>query len=264
MGDVIDNLTGKVIDESVVTDTRHFPGEISASRNADPDEVEIGNLFRRATGTSENHQCNPGIGARVPDDQKQRTVTPTRHFSGKMSGSRNADGPSKYAEGTYGWLFDQPQSGDVCYYCRQKFEPGQLRYRIMNSVMSANNGWGPALLCMDCFKQENSADILGLGLNGKPASRHTMQCSGCNEYINTICNPRHRQWNFCSNRCYQRTYRKRRRGRDSVVDWKRGPYNKCMVCKEQINPYGKDRKRKDAKFCSNKCRQWHYRRTRQV
>ena len=221
-----------VINQGTVTDTRNFSEEISHSRNAD---------------------CKSGDGS---------TVTPIRHFSGKMSGSRNANGPSKCAEGTNGWFADQPQSGDVCYYCRARFEPGQMRYRIMNAIPL---GWGPAVLCMDCFKVETDVSILGLGPNGQPASRHTMQCTGCAEQINTIRNPRHRQWNFCSNRCYQRMYRKRRRGRDSIVDWKARRTNyHCEACKKPLDTYGEPNKRKDAKFCSNKCRQWHYRRTRQV
>ena len=268
MVDIIDNLTGKVIGEGSVTNTRHFPEEISAIRNADQDAIEIGNLFRRATGRSENHRCNSGASHPTPDDQKQTTVTSIRHFSGRMSGSRNADRqPDKYPEGSNGWLCEQPSSGDVCYYCRERFEPGQMRYRIMNAVNSAPHGWGPAVLCMGYFKAETDVSVLGLGPGGQPASRHTMQCAGCSEYISTIRNPRHQQWNFCSNRCYQRTYRRRRRGRDSVVGWKlenRRSNNHCEACKKLIDVYGESNKRKDAKFCSNKCRQWHYRRTRQV
>ena len=101
MVDIIDNLTGKVIGEGSVTNTRHFPEEISAIRNADQDAIEIGNLFRRATGRSENHRCNSGASHPTPDDQKQTTVTSIRHFSGRMSGSRNADRqPDKYPEGS--------------------------------------------------------------------------------------------------------------------------------------------------------------------
>lgn len=183
-------------------------------------------------------------------------VTHTRHFSGKMSGSRNAkaDRPDQCREGTYGWLWAQPSSGDVCYYCRSKFDAGQLRYRIMQGVPT---GWGAALLCMECFKTENDVDVLGSDGQGKPATRHTIQCSGCGEYISTIRNPRHQHWNYCSNRCYQRSYRKRRRGQDSVIDWKgRRPNNTCSACKKPIDTYDEPHKRKDAQFCSNKCRQW--------
>jgi len=196
-------------------------------------------------------------------DERKDTVTRIRHFSGKMSGSRNVSRPlDAYPKGTYGWLSNQPSSGDVCYYCRERFEPGHLRWRIMHSVPM---GWGPALLCMDCFKQEHDVSVLGSDRFGNPASRHTIQCAGCGEYISTILNPRHQHWNYCSNRCYQRSYRKRRRGRDSVVDWKlenRRPTHRCIVCKNRLDTYGKEHKRKDTKFCSPKCRQWAYRRRR--
>jgi hypothetical protein len=186
---------------------------------------------------------------------RQERVTHLRHFSGRMSGSCNADWPRDACpEGTKGWLADQPSSGDVCYYCRRGFSADQMRYRIMNIVPS---GWGAALLCMECFKAETDESVLGYG-----ASRHTVQCGGCGEYINTIFNPRHQQWLYCSNRCYQRSYRKRRRGRDSVVDWKVGRLNQCVVCKKQLDAYDEQHKRKDALYCSGKCRQWAYRRRR--
>jgi hypothetical protein len=192
------------------------------------------------------------------------TVTRIRHSSGKMSGSRNAREADTYPEWTYGWLSAQPQSADVCYYCRERFEPGQLRWRIKHSIPA---GWGPALLCMDCFKQENDVSVLGGDGSGKPAPRHTIRCEGCGEYISTILNPRYRSWNYCSNRCYQRSYRKRRRGSrgGSVVQWKlecNRPHSRCVVCKNPIDRYGEEKKRKDAKFCSSKCRQWAYRRGR--
>ena len=188
-----------------------------------------------------------------PEDDappKRPAVTYLRHFSGRMSGSRNEDRPlDKYPEGTNGWLCDQPQSGDVCYYCRQRFSPDQLRYRIMQIVPG---GWGPALLCMECFKSETDDSCLGYG-----ADRHVIQCAGCGEHINTIRDPRHQHWNVCSDRCYQREYRKRRRGRLSVVEWKGGHYPRCQCCKKPIGP-----KRRDAQFCCNACRQKTYRRRR--
>jgi hypothetical protein len=162
-------------------------------------------------------------------------------------------------EGTYGRLAAQPSSGDVCYYCRQRFSADQMRYRIMHAVPS---GWGAALLCMECFKLETDVSCLGAGRGGKPAPRHTIQCAGCGEYINTILNPRYQQWLYCSNRCYQRCYRKRRRGRDSVIDWKVGRTNQCEVCKKQLDAFGEQHRRRDALYCSGKCRQWAYRRRR--
>jgi hypothetical protein len=191
----------------------------------------------------------------------ENTVTRIRHSSGKMSGSRNASRPrDAYPEWTCGRIWAQPQSADVCYYCRESFEPGQRRWRILNAVPA---GWRPALLCMDCFKQEDDVSVLGSDGFGNAAPRHTVRCDGCGEYVSTILNPRHRNWNYCSNRCYQRSYRKRKRGRDSVVDWKgHRRRSQCVVCKKNLDRYGEKHKRKDAKFCSSKCRQWAYRRRR--
>jgi hypothetical protein len=96
------------------------------------------------------------------------SVTRPRHSSGKMSGSRNPNTQrDAYPEGTNGWHCAQPQSADVCYYCRLRFSPGQMRYRIMQALPS---GWGPALLCMDCFKAETDESCLGYG-----ATRHTIR-----------------------------------------------------------------------------------------
>jgi endogenous inhibitor of DNA gyrase (YacG/DUF329 family) len=110
---------------------------------------------------------------------------------------------------------------------------------------------------MDCFKAESDDSVLGYG-----ATRHTIQCPGCGEPINTIRNPRHQHWQFCSNRCYQRDYRKHRRGQDSVVQWKVGRPHCCAVCEKLLDKYGEQHKRKGAVYCSGKCRQWAYRRRR--
>jgi hypothetical protein len=187
----------------------------------------------------------------VSDPPKKRpTVTHIRHFSGRMSGSRNADTPLDQSIPeviTYGWLAYQPQSAAVCYYCRERFAPDQMRYRIMHATAS---GWGPALLCMDCFKAETDESVLGYG-----AHRHVIQCAGCGESINTIRNPSHQNWLYCSNRCYQRDYHKRRRGRDSVVDWKNSRRYSCIVCRRPLTSHLQEPpKRKDALYCSSKCR----------
>ena len=101
---------------------------------------------------------------------------------------------------------------------------------------------------------------LGLTEPGKLAPRRDVRCYGCGETIHTIVNARNGYWNYCSNRCYQRSYRKRRRGQDSVVDWKgRRPNNTCATCKKLIDSYGEPRKRKDARYCSDACRQKEYR-----
>jgi hypothetical protein len=210
----------------------------------DADAVEINKLFRKACDSLGFNPFEAKPAEKAP--KKKVSVTHTRHSSGRMSGSRNTDRVCDYREGTNGWLAEQPSSGDVCYYCRERFAPGQIRFRIMNCVPV---GWGAALLCMDCFKAETDDSCLGYG-----ATRHTMRCDGCGEQINTIRNPRHRNWYYCSNRCYQRAYRKRRHCRTSVVDWKReNRLPRCQCCRQEFA------KRSDALFCSNACRQQMYR-----
>jgi hypothetical protein len=105
---------------------------------------------------------------------------------------------------------------------------------------------------------------LGLIRPGELAPRSITTCRGCSEPIHTIVSARNRYWQFCSHACYQRDYRKRRRGSGgSVVSWKREarrPHECCAICKRQLDRYGEQHKRKDAVYCSAKCRQWAYRR----
>jgi hypothetical protein len=139
----------------------------------------IGALYRKAA------ERDPFLKGELPP-RKHPAVTRIRHLSGRMSGSRNADHEKvptwmqekypvafpegRYREGTNGWLSAQPQSPHVCYYCRERFAPEQMRYRIMHSTAS---GWGPALLCMDCFKVETDDSVLGIG------RRHNTKCPAC-------------------------------------------------------------------------------------
>jgi len=171
------------------------------------------------------------------------TVTATRYFSRKISHSRNAD--SEYRP-----------TPDACHWCRRSFKRGQMRYPIYDGVCHSD-GWGIASLCMDCFKvayDQGSKD------SGATLPRRNRQCQGCGEPIQTVVGARVGHWECCSNRCYQRAYRKRRRGVKRVIDWK--PQNRkprCEACKGPIERS----KRTDARYCSNRCRQWHYRRRRQ-
>jgi endogenous inhibitor of DNA gyrase (YacG/DUF329 family) len=174
------------------------------------------------------------------------TVTDSRNFSEKISPSRNAD-------------TDKRPDPDKCCGCLVPFSHGQTRYPAVAD-------WFPTVissLCMGCFKDWYGSDYhcesLGLDRNGKPASRYNTKCDGCGEPLSTISNARNYYWSFCSNRCYQRVYRKRRRGHDSVVAWKVGSRPKCEVCKKAT-----EQSRKDAKYCSGKCRQLAYRRRQSV
>jgi hypothetical protein len=172
-------------------------------------------------------------------ETKQARVTGTRYFSGKLSPSRN--------------------EADRCVWCDEAFKPGRMRYPIMNYPTSDREKqiYGLASVCMDCFKwgMECWGDNDGYDAEGTfRRHRNERTCRGCGEPILTITNARRGQWDVCSDRCYQRHYRKRRRGRESVIEWK-GFRRQCESCQGLL-----ESRRRDARFCSNRCRQWHYRR----
>jgi hypothetical protein len=192
------------------------------------------------------------------------SVTPTRFISGKLSGSRN-ETPSPYA----GPSIDATS----CHHCRIPFQRGQMRYPILDDTTA---GWDLVSVCMDCFKacDARSHDPAGMQKYSdadsqafrkrfgfplqqrKPriAARQEGRCPGCGEPIFVSPNLR-RSLQFCSLRCCQRDYRKRRRDAGSSVDWKGGAPSRCAACNNLLKS-----KRRDAKFCSNKCRQRQYRR----
>ena len=202
----------------------------------DADAVEIGKLFRKA---------KKAIGP---------SVTATRYFSEEMSASRNATwfhGLSRNDRCSIDPDAFTPNAG-VCHHCRNTFAADQTRYPIMTDL-DLKMGWGLASVCMVCFKGA-SKDETG------PQERHQRDCRGCGAPMLT---PLHGPYakKICSTRCYQRDYRKRRRGRDSVVAWKAHRPN-CAVCKKSLDQWGKPHRRKDSVYCSSKCRQWAYRRRR--
>jgi hypothetical protein len=164
-------------------------------------------------------------------------VTVRRYFFGKLS--RNRNDPER-------------STPDACHWCRERFKPGQMRYPVLTGV--AGLGWAIASLCMDCFKAGHDCPST-LRDSITRLDRINAKCAGCGEPIQTVVGARKGHWNVCSNRCYQREYRKRRRGVQSVVSWKaqnRRP--RCEACKRLI-----EKSRCDARFCSDRCRQWHYR-----
>jgi hypothetical protein len=171
---------------------------------------------------------------------------------------------------------------DQCHWCDDPFvEPKRKRFVILD-VTNYERGWpwGLVSICYECWKWEalahnrweienhkQSSDDHGL-----QAERAERKCQGCGEPISLpipgegrrfIGTWRWFSWGVCSMRCYQRAYRKRRRdGGGSTIDWKwngDGPrHPRCEACKVPL-PRGK---RSDVKFCSNRCRQWTYRRRR--
>jgi hypothetical protein len=191
---------------------------------ADKDAEEIGRLFEAAGGMAAFPAgLMTALRKAKAEAIKSGKVTDKRKFSRDISPSRNAD---------------------CCCWCKQEFAAGQTRYPILN--WDSNNEWTfRASLCMDCFKRADEAYTTKL-------DRNSRQCKGCGEPMLTVTNARQGQWFVCSNRCYQRVYRKRRHGRSSVVQWK-AHLPRCKCCREFME------KRSDAKFCSDACRQQSYR-----
>jgi predicted nucleic acid-binding Zn ribbon protein len=155
----------------------------------------------------------------------RRRVTALRNISGKFSGSRNAGGNlSEY-------------DPDACL-CGKRFVRGQMRYPIRNwpthdDDLQASLG----SLCMPCFKEAHVSET-------SRQQRYERECNGCGEPIMTPLEGVF-GWQVCSKRCYQRALRKRHRRENS---------RSCKVCKDRFEPT-----RKDARFCSNACRQFAYR-----
>ena len=195
MGDIIDNLTGKVIDEGSVTGTRYNARDLS-------------------------HSCNAVIG--------------------RGKGERESI------------------DANSCHSCRVAFMPGQLRYPVMDGVACASQGWGLVSICEECFtgawwypKYGYQPPGTHLGDSSYVTlDRFQKACRGCGQPMMTNTGYKAFKWCVCSIRCYQRQHRQRNTLKNLRA---------CDACKRLFEP-----KRDDAKFCSNKCRQWHYRRTRQV
>jgi hypothetical protein len=187
--------------------------------STDPDAIEIGNLYRKAS-------------------PKRGSVTPLRNIFGKLSGSRNAT-PNPYA----GRSIDATR----CHWCEAPFQRGQMRYPMLDDTTA---GWALVSVCIDCFKGDNYSR----SSDPSPSPRQEHVCPGCGEPI--FVSP-HLRWylKYCSLRCYQREYRKRKRSSGSTIAWKGDKPPQCAACKKSIGG-----KRRDSRFCSNKCRQWHYRR----
>jgi hypothetical protein len=157
--------------------------------------------------------------------RKRKRVTPIRYSTGRLSGSCN--------KGAHG---DPIRDADRCHYCRVRFEAGQMRYPIWTEVIRLWQ-YGLASICMACFKEEATDS------ETTKLERFERECHGCGEPILT---PMRGPWAWqtCSTRCNQRYARKRKH------QWRQ-----CKACKQGFTPT-----RNDARFCSDKCRQWHYRR----
>jgi hypothetical protein len=199
------------------------------AETVDPDAIKIGELFREAKA-----------GKLLADIFAN--VTDTRKSSQEFSSSRNA---------TYNDCPDAfKANAAVCHHCRSAFVEKQVRCPIMTDI--EGRGWALASVCMGCFETAAQCEK-------SPLERYTRDCKGCGVPMLTPLRGPYSNL-VCSNRCYQRDYRMRRRGRDSVVTWKaRRPNSTCTVCRKPLDQYGEQHKRRDAVYCSAKCRQWAYR-----
>ena len=121
----------------------------------------------------------------------------------------------------------------VCHWCREPFEPGQDRYLVDDDI-EAWPGWERVSICGLCWKAEHRRE---------PRERFSRACAGCGEPMMILGLS---GWHdaVCSNRCHQRHRRKLNR-----------PRLRCAACKKYFTAT-----RTDARFCSNACRQWTYRR----
>jgi hypothetical protein len=147
---------------------------------------------------------------------------------------------------------------DVCHSCRDPFRPPKKKRFVIMDECNHSGGWGLVSICFECFKW---GEAWGRD-SGMDLVRVTCDCLGCGEPISTP-DPRAGytgawrwfKWQVCSNRCYQRYRRKRIRKFGGCIDWKPSERNRiCDACQKRFVA------RTDAKFCSNKCRQWHHRR----
>lgn len=170
--------------------------------------------------------------------QEQPTVTDIRYFPPEKSQSRNTEE-------------EESLTPDACHHCREPFTPGRIRYPVLDAVPYFERCWDLVSVCGHCFKHCTEC-------NGVELPRFKRPCLGCGEPMQTPI-PGPFRWQVCSIRCRQRNYRKRRRENGGTSrEWRYNPPPKCAACKKPMKT-----KRKDARFCSARCKQWAYRRRKE-
>jgi hypothetical protein len=110
----------------------------------DPDATEIGALFRKGRDAVSGNAPKPPAPEILSPESPPR-VTPIRLFSGKLSGSRNGK-PSREEN------LNRSIDATICHWCDQKFQPGQMRYPMLDSICGFK--WGLVSICLECFKAE--------------------------------------------------------------------------------------------------------------
>ena len=129
-----------------------------------------------------------------------------------------------------------------CTRCAQTLAPDETGFMVWDRVawgvfrdkdvcLGAHARW--VAVCRDCMSPDEAAE-----------TRTKMTCPGCGL---TLSIPEEYEIKACSSACAQRAVRKLRRPKQHF----------CEVCKVEFTSA-----RRDARFCSDACRQWAYRRRR--
>ena len=137
----------------------------------------------------------------------------------------------------------------VCHWCREKFQPGQVRYVISDGI-EAYPCWERVSICGPCWE-----DYGPQSAPSEPRKRIERACAGCGEPIMVTGGYHRSGWHdyVCSNRCHQRARRKIKQKDRFTFKPK-----SCVACQRKFKPT-----RADARCCSNACRQWLYRRRKE-
>jgi hypothetical protein len=125
-----------------------------------------------------------------------------------------------------------------CDFCREK---------LSDKAVMVTEKWGGAVpICIACATPENIRSNTDSDHQHEVCGpRRLVTCPGCDLELSI---PKTWRWRYieaCSNICYQRARREARRMKQFY----------CEACKTWF-----ETSRTDARFCSNKCRQWQYRR----
>jgi ribosomal protein L24E len=131
----------------------------------------------------------------------------------------------------------------VCQYCGAKFRPDQTIVIVRDW-----DGWGHdwSAVCVGCASPEELA-LAKIQTSCKGCGRPMLTPHRSGRAITWTGDYRSILAQTCSARCEQRYRRKLNR--------EQRPEIACTVCSKSFRP-----NRADAKFCSNACRQWAYRR----
>jgi hypothetical protein len=146
-------------------------------------------------------------------------------------------------------LKEAAHHGKICGDCGRKLRDGEPVWRerkctgvfVICGIRFRPTAFAP--FCAECRSEDLKAWTFG-------------ECETCGRLVYYTERPRgHRRWAFCCDDCqsqhqsaYQAAIARQRRAEA------RGPSRPCLECGEHFEPT-----RADAKFCSGRCKQKHYR-----